>query len=90
MDVEANVEAICSGLNMHNANGFNISSTFDSTKLHERPGIQSQALGFSRASSYNVERGGQTASTSFNIHDKKKNVEQMLKQSINTFKLVQH
>ena len=35
------------------ANGFNISSTFVSTKLHERPGTQSHAKGFSRASSYN-------------------------------------
>ena len=63
------------------ANGFNISSTFDSTKLHEWPGIQSQAPGFSRTIPDNVERGGQTASTSFNIRDNKRTVEQMLKQS---------
>ena len=56
------------------ANGFNISSTFDSTKLHKRPGIQSQALGFLRTSLYNVERGGQAASTSFNIRNNKRNV----------------
>ena len=35
-------------------------------------------------------RGGQTVSTSFNIHDNKRNVEQMLKQSENVFKLIQH
>lgn len=33
------------------ANSFNTLPTFDSTKLHERSGIQSQARGFSRASS---------------------------------------
>ena len=39
----------------------------------------------------NVERGGrETASTSFNIRDNKRNVEQMLKQSLNAFKLIQH
>ena len=65
-------------------------STFDSTKIHKRPGIQSQALGFTRASSYNVERGGQTASTSHNIRDNKRNVEQVLKQSLNAFILIQH
>ena len=35
-------------------------------------------------------KGGQTASTSFNIRDNKRNVEQMLKQSLNAFKLIQH
>ena len=34
--------------------------------------------------------GGQTASTSFNIGDNKRNVEQMLKQSLNVYKLIQH
>ena len=39
----------------------------------------------------NVEKGGrETASTSFNIRDNKRNVEQILKQSLNTFKLIQH
>ena len=77
-------------------NGLNISSIFDA-KLHERPGIQSQALGFSRASSntdaifsQEVERGGKRQSTSFNIRDNERNVEQMLKQSLNAFKLIQH
>ena len=37
-----------------------------------------------------VERGRQTASTSFNIRDNKRNVEQMLKQGLNAFKLIQH
>ena len=32
----------------------------------------------------------QTASTSFNIHDNKENVEQMSKQSLNAFRLIQH
>ena len=58
------------------ANGFNILSTFDYTKIHGRPGIKSQAIGISPASSYNVVRGGQTASTSFNIRDNKRNIEQ--------------
>ena len=37
----------------------------------------------------NVERGGQTASTSFNIHDNKRNVEWLLMQSLNSYKLIQ-
>ena len=37
-----------------------------------------------------VERGGQTASTSFNIRDNKRNVKRLLKQSLNAFKLVPH
>ena len=36
-----------------------------------------------------LKEGGQTASTSFNIRDNKRNVEQMLKQSLNAFKLIQ-
>ena len=38
----------------------------------------------------NVERGRQTASTSFNIRENKRNVEWLLKQSLNAFKLLQH
>ena len=38
----------------------------------------------------NVENGGQTASNSFNIRDNNRNVEQMLKQSLNAFKLIEH
>ena len=38
----------------------------------------------------NVERGWQTASTSFNIRKNKRNVEWLLKQSLNAFKLIQH
>ena len=38
----------------------------------------------------NVQRGGQTASTSFNIRKNKRNVEWLLKQSLNAFKLIQH
>ena len=34
--------------------------------------------------------GGQTASTSFKIRDNKRNAEQMLKQSLNAFKLIHH
>ena len=36
----------------------------------------------------NVERGGQTALASFNIGDNKKNVEFLLKESLNAFRLV--
>ena len=76
----------------------NTSSTFDSTKLHETPGIQSQAEAavvtmdtdmdtslrdrlVRRRIPKNVKRGGQMASTSFNIRDNKRNVEWLLKQS---------
>ena len=38
--------------------------------------------------SNNVERGGQTASSSFNIRDNKRNVEWLLKQNLNAFKLI--
>ena len=38
----------------------------------------------------NVERGWTTASTSFNIRKNKRNVEWLLKQSLNAFKLIQH
>ena len=38
----------------------------------------------------NVESGGQTASTSFNIRKNNRNVEWLLKQSLNAFKLIQH
>ena len=38
----------------------------------------------------NVERGAQTPSTSFNIRENKRNVEWLLKQSLNAFKLIQH
>ena len=72
-------------LNAGVANGFNI-------QYHQHlipPSVtRPQALGFSRTSSYNVERGGQTAS--FNICDNKRNVEQMLKQGLNAFKLIQN
>ena len=37
-----------------------------------------------------LKKGGQTASTSFNIRDNNRNVEQMLKQSLNAFKLIEH
>ena len=45
---------------------------------------------FVRTRILNVERGGQTASTSFNIRDNKTNVEWLFKQSLNSFKLIQH
>ena len=39
----------------------------------------------------NVERGTQTpASTSFNIRENKRNIEWLLKQNLNAFKLIQH
>ena len=37
-----------------------------------------------------VDRGGQTASISFNVRDNKRNVEWSLKQRVNAFKLIQH
>ena len=81
------------------ANGLNASST----KLHERPGIQSQAAAAAVTRDTdmvtslrdrlvrtripnNVEvGGGQRASTLFNIHDNKRNVEWLLKKSLNAF-----
>ena len=36
----------------------------------------------------NVERGGQMASTSFNIRENKRNVEWLFKQSLNSFQQV--
>lgn len=38
----------------------------------------------------NVQRGGQTASTSFNIRKNKRNVDWLLKKNLNAFKLIQH
>ena len=37
-----------------------------------------------------VERGGQTASTLFDIRDNKRNVGRLLKKSLNAIKLIQH
>ena len=38
----------------------------------------------------NVERGGQTASTSFNIRENKRNVEWLFERSLMAFELIQH
>ena len=71
--------------------------SFASTKLPDRPGIQPQAdaavvtMDTDMATSLrNDERGGQTTSNLFNIHDNKKNVKSLLNQSLNAFKLIQH
>ena len=62
------------------ANVFNISSTVDSTKLHERPSIHSHAP---KAIALHVR-------FTFFCDNERRNVEQMLKQSLNAFKLIQH
>ena len=85
------------------ANGFKASSTFDSTKpcTHFQAAVTvitmdtdmdtslRDRLGRKRISN-NVVRRGQTALTSFNIRETKRNVEWLLKRSLDVLKLTQH
>ena len=81
------------------ANDFNTSSTSSREALYSFPGCNCDCyFGYVHDTSLrdqslrtripnNVERDGQTASTSFNIRENKGNVEWLLKQSLNAFNI---